>query len=150
MSPENNQDNIATSESKAFKMLTQEEIAKLPPHEKSMYRFDRDRAKAEKDIVEAEKEIEILFDMAKEFTSGVDATPEQIVLFTQKLKELKRFQESDCAPYLTSLLRDNKGGEPRFGEQINVLQEYVDGWKKDITQVEKDRESYLDEQYAVS
>ncbi len=147
---ENIQDKTILSESNTFQVLTQEEVAKLSPHEKSLYCFDKDVAKAEKDIVEAEKEIERLFDMAKELPSGVDATPEQVALFTQKLKELERFQKDDCGPFLTSLLRDNKLGEPTFGEQINVLYGYIDGWKKNITEVEKDRESYLDEQYAAN
>lgn len=145
------------SETKAFQRLSKEELATMTPHERSMYYFDRDIAKIEEDMEEAEKENEILFDMS--FTMDKhEMTEEQKQQFIQKLDALKRFHTKDvrgnagpgAVVFVNGLLERYKAGEMSFGEQINAHHERIDEWKQDIEKIKKERQEYLDEKYSVA
>lgn len=144
-------ESLSDSETPAFKQLTQEELASMTEHERSMYHFEKDKQKNEEDIREYQKEIEVLFDMAEQIPQGGDASTEQMEYFQQRLGTLKRFKEgrANSQKFLQSLLRDNKAGELPFGEQINVLQQYIDERAEEIKQIQQDRQAYLDEKYSV-
>lgn len=142
-----------TPEDSLFKQLTQEELNKLTPHEKTLYRYERDIAKLEEDIQETEKEIEILFDMSFTADSKEGMTEERKQAFIGKMGTLKRFQKesgSSAETYVNALLRDYKNqGNTAFGEAINAWHTYIDGWKSDIEHEKKERQAYLDEKYSV-
>ncbi len=125
----------------------------IPLSEKSedpiIVMFDRDIAKMILNNEERQKEIEILFDMAEQIPKGTDMTDEQKVLFSQRFSLLQRFKTEGAEKFTESFAGGNKAGEEVFGEQINIIQEYIDETNIDIENTKKDKKARLDEKNTV-
>lgn len=140
------------------------ETVPLSPAQRINARYEKILAKLQSDYDEAEKEKNLLFEMAGQCTEGEDVPEAVITEFIKKFDTLKRFQgeEGGSERQVRSMamgsknkwLKTNAEGKNfidddfSFAGQINVWSEYQQDRLTEIEDAKKFKQEELDDLYA--